>query len=265
MSNPSAQPARLIKPEEVGALRSQLDPYVKALGKSITDAVPANVREAWGLFALGWQRYCADPPSWSRAPLQIADGEKFASLVVSWKTLLTQHYGEASPNGMQLVRFFTWSSELQNLKRDVKGLVQAIEQSIAACPNFPAAERTAWIADATEWREFEAKPIDTWDNTTDYEFGQRIQDKMIAWQSRIPHLGCAATGPMQRPTVGSPEADRQTHKEEDDRADKAATRPVPLPSWGAPIMMVAGVAGLIALLGFGGKLLPMLPMKGKTA
>jgi hypothetical protein len=83
---------RFVTPSDVRALKTRVDPFVRALDASVAACatLPAETRKGWEGFSKAWRSFVDEDDSWLHTAAQMDQGEAYEADLGHWQDLLAQ-------------------------------------------------------------------------------------------------------------------------------------------------------------------------------
>ncbi len=83
---------RFVTPSDVRALKTRVDPFVRALDGSVASCgtLPPQTRAGWEGFSSAWRSYVVEDDSWLHTAAQMDQGEAYEQDLAHWQDLLAQ-------------------------------------------------------------------------------------------------------------------------------------------------------------------------------
>jgi hypothetical protein len=81
---------RFVTPSDVRALKTRVDPFVRAIDRSVADcaSLAAETRTGWEAFSRAWRAYFDEEDSWLHTAAQMDQGEAYEQDLAHWQDLL---------------------------------------------------------------------------------------------------------------------------------------------------------------------------------
>jgi hypothetical protein len=81
---------RFVTPSDVRALKTRVDPFVRAMDRSVAEcaALAAETRAGWEAFSLAWRAYVDEEDSWLHTAAQMDQGEAYEQDLAHWQDVL---------------------------------------------------------------------------------------------------------------------------------------------------------------------------------
>jgi hypothetical protein len=188
--------ALAVTPDEVRALKRDLDPVVRSL-EGVALERDEKTRLAWAEFAIAWHAYVDAADTWWNAPAEMHRGEAFARELQGWQSTLDPR-GAFVPVDF-LPKLWAFPSEVRALKARVDPVVRSMDHTVATCAALPAAKRQAWQLFSNSWRIYFDGSVPFFESKGRFSEGEALQAQLHDWQESIGEFCTLDAPPIAKP------------------------------------------------------------------